>query len=215
MVQDRDGSLVMIFHVGTHDPDRSGFRSRARATVSPGAAREGRSSRTSASPAIRCPSGSAIWWVVYYTRCASIESPLSGVAYRTSLDLFHWSPPAMALTLGPEMAMRNSGYTESPFVFERKGWFYLTLTSYPVDYDAYVRLPLALAARVPAARRRPAARPRGRVGRGGGDFEAGRLFFTHAGAGKGGVFLQELLGLWRARRRRGFQALRVGCRIRA
>ncbi|WP_438043900.1 DUF2961 domain-containing protein [Sorangium sp. So ce128] len=195
MVQDRDGSLVMIFHVGTHDPDRSGFRI-ARSRDGFTWSREGGTLFEDICVA-RDPMLARLGdlWVVYYTRCASIESPLSGVAYRTSLDLFHWSPPAMALTLGPETAMRNSGYTESPFVFERKGWFYLTLTSYPVDYDATFvyrsRSPFAFPPHAVARLRAHAAEWVAE----GGDFEAGRLFFTHAGAGKGGVFLQELFGL--------------------
>src|SRR5271156_547697 len=32
-------------------------------------------------------------WVLYYTRCADTASRLSGVAYRTSTDLEHWSAP--------------------------------------------------------------------------------------------------------------------------
>ncbi|WP_438036550.1 DUF2961 domain-containing protein [Sorangium sp. So ce204] len=195
VVRDRDGSLVMIFHVGTHDPDRSGFRI-ARSRDGFTWSREGGTLFEDICVA-RDPMLARLGdlWVVYYTRCASIASPLSGVAYRTSLDLFHWSPPAMALTLGPETAMRNSGYTESPFVFERKGWFYLTLTSYPVDYDATFvyrsRSPFAFPPRAVARLRAHAAEWVAE----GGDFASGRLFFTHAGAGKGGVFLQELLGL--------------------
>ncbi|WP_437802781.1 DUF2961 domain-containing protein [Sorangium sp. So ce693] len=195
MVEDRDGSLVMIFHVGTHDPDRSGFRiARSRDGFTWG--REGGTLFEEFCVA-RDPMLARLGdlWVVYYTRCASIESPLSGVAYRTSLDLVRWSPPAMALTLGPETAMRNSGYTESPFVFERKGWFYLAVTSYPVDYDATFvyrsRSPFAFPPHAVARLRAHAAEWVAEAG----DFEAGRLFFTHAGAGKGGVFLQELFGL--------------------
>lgn len=195
MVKDRDGSLVMIFHVGTHDPDRSGFRiARSRDGFTWG--REGGTLFEEFCVA-RDPMLARLGdlWVVYYTRCASIESPLSGVAYRTSLDLVRWSSPAMALTLGPETAMRNSGYTESPFVFERKGWFYLTVTSYPVDYDATFvyrsRSPFAFPPHAVARLRAHAAEWVAEAG----DFEAGRLFFTHAGAGKGGVFLQELFGL--------------------
>ena len=73
-------------------------------------------------------------WVMYYTRCGA-ELRESGVAYRTSQDLSRWSEPAMALVL-PNAAMFNSGYTESPFVFERDGWFYLSVTSYPIEWNA-------------------------------------------------------------------------------
>ncbi|WP_437593573.1 DUF2961 domain-containing protein [Sorangium sp. So ce1000] len=195
MARDRDGSLVMIFHVGTHDPDRSGFRI-ARSRDGFTWNREGGTLFEDICVA-RDPMLVRLGdlWVVYYTRCASLESRLSGVAYRTSLDLLRWSPPAMALTLGPETAMPNSGYTESPFVFERQGWFYLTVTSYPVDYDATLvyrsRSPFAFPPRAVARLRAHAAEWVAE----GGDFEAGRLFFTHAGPGKGGVFLQELFGL--------------------
>ncbi|WP_437817675.1 DUF2961 domain-containing protein [Sorangium sp. So ce1078] len=194
-VRDRDGSLVMIFHVGTPDGDRSGFRM-ARSQDGVTWTREGETLFEDICVA-RDPMLVRLGdlWVVYYTRCASRESRLSGVGYRTSLDLVHWSPPAMALTLGPETAMQNSGYTESPFVFERNGWFYLTITSYPVDCDATFvyrsRSPFAFPPR-PIARLRAHAAEWVAEGSGLG---AGRLFFTHAGAGKGGVFLQELFGL--------------------
>ncbi|WP_437693010.1 DUF2961 domain-containing protein [Sorangium sp. So ce176] len=195
VARDRDGSLVMVFHVGTHDPDRSGFRM-ARSRDGIHWAREGGTLFEDICVA-RDPMLVRLGdlWVIYYTRCASRASPRSGVAYRTSPDLARWSPPAMALTLGPETAMPNSGHTESPFVFERKGWFYLTFTSYPVDYDATFvhrsRSPFAFPPR-PIARLRAHAAEWVAEG---GDFDKGRLFFTHAGAGKGGVFLQELFGL--------------------
>ncbi|WP_437653329.1 DUF2961 domain-containing protein [Sorangium sp. So ce1182] len=190
VVRDRDGRLNMIFHVGTPDPDRSGFRlaqSRDGLTWT----RQGGTLFEDICVA-RDPMLVRLGdlWVVYYTRCASLESRRSGVAYRTSLDLVHWSPPTMALTLGPETAMPNSGHTESPFVFERDGWFYLTVTSYPVHDEATFvyrsRSPFAFPPR-PVARLRAHAAEWVE--------EAGRLFFTHAGPGKGGVFLQELFGL--------------------
>ncbi|AUX45152.1 hypothetical protein SOCE26_066330 [Sorangium cellulosum] len=195
VVHDRDGSLVMIFHVGTPDPDRSGFRI-ARS-------RDGFTWTREAGTLFEdiCVARDPMLvrlgelWVVYYTRCASLASRQSGVAYRTSTDLARWSPPAMALTLGPETAMHNSGHTESPFVFARQGWFYLTITSYPVDYDATFvyrsRSPFSFPPHAVARLRAHAAEWVGE----GGSLGAGRLFFTHAGRGKGGVFLQELFGL--------------------
>lgn len=75
-------------------------------------------------------------WVMYYTRCADQKSRVSGVAYRVSDDLIHWSEPKMALVLNDRVPMPNSGFTESPFVFERGGQWYLSVTSYPVDYHA-------------------------------------------------------------------------------
>jgi hypothetical protein len=75
-------------------------------------------------------------WVMYYTRCVDKVSRLSGVAYRTSLDLLQWSEPQMALHREGTPPLFNSGYTESPFVFEKDGWYYLSVTSYPVEWDA-------------------------------------------------------------------------------
>ena len=195
VARDDDGSLAMIFHVGTPDLDRSGFRM-ARSLDGSTWTRQGGTLFEDICVA-RDPMlvRSSDLWVVYYTRCASSGSRSSGVAYRTSLDLVDWSPPAMALTLGEETALPNSGYTESPFVFERQGWFYLTITSYPVHYDATFvyrsRSPFAFPPH-PIARLRAHAAEWVAEG---GDFEAGRLFFTSAGPGKGGVFLQELFGL--------------------
>jgi hypothetical protein len=74
-------------------------------------------------------------WVIYYTRCADKGSRLSGVAFRESLDLEHWTGPRMALVLR-DHPLVNSGFTESPFVFEKDGWYYLSVTSYPIDYHA-------------------------------------------------------------------------------
>ncbi|WP_437928726.1 DUF2961 domain-containing protein [Sorangium sp. So ce291] len=190
VVRDRDGRLNMIFHVGTPDPDRSGFRL-ARSSDGFTWTRQGGTLFEDICVA-RDPMLVRLGdlWVVYYTRCASLESRRSGVAHRTSLDLVDWSPPAMALTLGPETAMPNSGHTESPFVFERDGWFYLTVTSYPVHDEATFvyrsRSPFAF----PPS---PVARLRAHAAE--WVEEAGRLFFTHAGPGRGGVFLQELFGL--------------------
>jgi hypothetical protein len=65
-------------------------------------------------------------WVLYYTRCDSIAGRHSGVAYRLSHDLVHWSEPRMALDLERSPAMSNSGYTESPFVFEHGGSYWLS-----------------------------------------------------------------------------------------
>jgi hypothetical protein len=195
LARDDDGSLVMIYHAGALDPDRAAFRlARSRDGVT--WAREGGTLFEDICVA-RDPMllrlGST--WVVYYTRCASLRSHESGVAYRLSPDLARWSPPAMALTL--HEARFDSGYTESPFVFHRRGWFYLTVTSYPVAWDAtYVyrsRSPFDFPD-VPVARL--AAHAAEWVAEG-DDFEDGRLFFTHAGCGGGlgGVWMSELVGL--------------------
>ncbi len=193
LARDDDGSLVMIYHAGALDPDRAAFRlARSRDGVT--WTRAGGTLFEDICVA-RDPMllriGSA--WIVYYTRCASARSHESGVAYRVSTDLVHWGSPVMALTL-PE-ARSDSGYTESPFVFHRRGWFYLSVTSYPVAWDATFvyrsRSPFHFAPR-------PIARLTAHAAEwvaDGDDFEEGRLFFTHAGPGQGGVWMSELLGL--------------------
>ncbi|MDC0744138.1 DUF2961 domain-containing protein [Polyangium mundeleinium] len=195
LARDHDGSLVMMYHVGARDHDRAGFRI-ARSTNGTSFTRAGGTLFEDLCIA-RDPMlvRVANLWVAYYTRCASKDRRLSGVAYRTSLDLVTWSEPRMALTLGPETIRHDSGHTESPFVFERKGWFYLTVTSYPTAWDATFvyrsRSPFSFPSEPVARLSAHAAEWIAE----GGDFDAGRLFFTHAGAGQGGVFLQELLGL--------------------
>ena len=77
-------------------------------------------------------------WALYYTRCASTEHRVSGVAYRLSRDLVHWSEPRLALSLADTAPMPNSGFTESPFVFQRNGYYYLSVSSYPIAWDATV-----------------------------------------------------------------------------
>ncbi|OFZ17256.1 MAG: hypothetical protein A2X86_02050 [Bdellovibrionales bacterium GWA2_49_15] len=134
-------------------------------------------------------------WVVYYTRCVSKENRASGVAYRVSSDLIHWSAPAMALALGPETRAFNSAYSESPFVFERGGWFYLSITPYPISWDASLvyrsRSPFHFEPNAIGRLRTHAPEWFAENG----DFEMGKLFFTHAGAGQGGVWASLLQGL--------------------
>ena len=134
-------------------------------------------------------------WIMYYTRCDARGSEKSGVAYRTSFDLVTWSAPAMALTLTGTPSMFNSGYTESPFVFERGGWFYLSVTSYPIDWDASFvyrsRSPFHFEP-TPIARLRTHA-PEWVAEN--DDFERGDLFVTHCGPGQGGVWLSAIDGL--------------------
>ena len=133
-------------------------------------------------------------WVLYYTRCDGIKTRLNGVAYRTSTDLENWSEPAMTLTLTKRPPLPNSGYTESPFVFERGGWFYLSATSYPVEYDATFlyrsRSPFSFADEPVAKFKSHAAE----WVEGGDDPGHGPLFITHAGWGQGGVWLSPVTG---------------------
>jgi len=193
VARDRDGSLVMIYHAGSKNEDRARFRL-ARSRDGVHWTREAGTLFEDICVA-RDPMLVRFGdlWSVYYTRCASKASRASGVAYRTSLDLVHWGPPAMALTL--PAARHDSGHTESPFVFARKGWFYLTVTSYPTDWDATFlyrsRSPFAFPPR-PLARLNAHAAEWVVEEEGAG---AGRLFFTHAGAGQGGVWMGELSGL--------------------
>ncbi|MDI1475126.1 DUF2961 domain-containing protein [Polyangium sp. y55x31] len=195
LARDHDGSMIMMYHVGARDMDRTGFRI-ARSTDGMSFTRAGGTLFEDICVA-RDPMlvRFANLWVVYYTRCASREHRASGVAYRTSLDLATWSEPKMALTLGPDTIRHDSGHTESPFVFERNGWFYLTVTSYPTAWDATFvyrsRSPFSFPSEPIARLSAHAAEWIAE----GGDFNTGRLFFTHAGAGQGGVFLQELFGL--------------------
>jgi beta-xylosidase len=129
-------------------------------------------------------------WVLYYTRCDSKEGRHSGVAYRTSYDLNTWSEPRMALVLEHTPPMFNSGYTESPFVFEKDGWFYLSVTSYPVEWDAtfLFRSKSPYSFKGP-----PVARLRAHAAE--WIVEGGQLFMTHCGAGQKGVYISQVDGL--------------------
>jgi hypothetical protein len=129
-------------------------------------------------------------WVVYYTRCSSTAKRVSGVAYRLSRNLVDWSEPHMVLTLPETPPMPNSGFTESPFVFERDGYWYLTVDSYPVAWDATMvfrsRSPLAFPS-TPFTRVRAHAAEWLTSG--------GKTFLTHAGPGQRGVWLSTVAGL--------------------
>jgi len=129
-------------------------------------------------------------WTLYYTRCNNATDRRSGVAYRTSADLRSWSEPAMALTLESTPGMFNSGYTESPFVFEWKGWYYLAVTSYPVAYDAT----FVYCSRSPFHFSEP---PRGRLSAHAAEWvftEAGQGVLSHCGPGQGGVWVADVAG---------------------
>lgn len=133
-------------------------------------------------------------WVMYYTRCDGLKTQINGVAYRTSADLENWSEPAMAMTLPGAKPLPNSGYTESPFVFERGGWYYLSVTSYPVEYDSSFlyrsRSPFNFGD-VPVARFKSHAPE---WVEGGDEPGRGPMFITHAGWGQGGVWLAPVTG---------------------
>jgi Glycosyl hydrolases family 43 len=127
-------------------------------------------------------------WALYYTRCNTAADRRSGVAYRTSTDLRSWSAPAMALTLESTPPMFNSGYTESPFVFERNGWYYLTVTSYPVEYDAT----FVYCSRSPFHFSEP---PIARLSAHAAEWiftDSGQAFMAHGGPGRGGVWVSPM-----------------------
>ncbi|MFF0117555.1 glycosyl hydrolase family 32 [Streptomyces prasinus] len=61
-------------------------------------------------------------WVVYYTELSG-PGGRHTVSYRRSTDLVHWSAPGTAYT--DESTDATVSVTESPFVVERDGWYYL------------------------------------------------------------------------------------------
>ncbi len=96
----------------------------------------------------------------------------------------------MALALGEPTAMPNSGFTESPFVLERDGFFYLSVTSYPVAWDAT----FAFRSRTPFAfGGEPFTRLRAHAAE--WIFDGPRTWITHAGPGQRGVWVSPVEGL--------------------
>jgi hypothetical protein len=122
-------------------------------------------------------------------------SKKSGVAYRTTDDGVVWSKPALALTLAMSRPMGNSGYTESPFVFHRGNYWYLSVTAYPVDWaatflfrsDSSFHFDDTPVARLDAQAAEWIAAD--------GDLEHSPLFLTHAGPGQEGVWIKPVEGL--------------------
>jgi hypothetical protein len=127
-------------------------------------------------------------WSLYYTRCESPRRRVSGVAHRTSADLVHWSAPTMALTLGEATERFDSGHTESPFVFERGDHHYLSVTAYPIGWDATFVYrshdPLSFPD-APIGRLRAHAAEWLFDGR-------GQAYATHAGPGQRGVWISRV-----------------------
>jgi hypothetical protein len=184
-----DGRWLMIYQGGGRDPERASMRLAESDDLY-------RWSRASAQPLFEdiCVARDPMLvrrdgiWSLYYTRCESAARKASGVAHRTSRDLVHWSEPTMVLSLGDGTAMPNSGYTESPFVFERGGYHYLSFTSYPIGWDATFvhrsRAPFAF----PDA---PLARLRAHAAE--WVFDAkDRPYVTHAGPGQRGVWMSSV-----------------------
>jgi hypothetical protein len=129
-------------------------------------------------------------WAVYYTRCDSTERKASGVAYRVSHDLVRWSEPRMVLTLPETPPTSNSAFTESPFVFERGGYWYMSVDAYPLAWDAT----LVYRSRAPFAfPEEPFTRMRAHAAE--WVFEGERVWLTHAGPGQRGVWISRVTGL--------------------
>ncbi|MEU6716971.1 family 43 glycosylhydrolase [Nonomuraea sp. NPDC046802] len=63
-------------------------------------------------------------WVMYYTATSTPDGGNHVVAYRTSTDLITWSGRQIAYT-DPTTTADSGPVTESPFVVERDGWWYL------------------------------------------------------------------------------------------
>jgi hypothetical protein len=62
-------------------------------------------------------------WVMYYTELSASDDRHL-VCYRRSGDLLHWSEPGIAYT-DRSTGATGVSVTESPFVVERDGWYYL------------------------------------------------------------------------------------------
>jgi hypothetical protein len=124
-------------------------------------------------------------WALYYSRCDSITRKRSGVAYRLSQDLVHWSDARMALTMEQEPATSNAAYAESPFVFERGGFFWLSVSAYPLAWDATLVYRSTVPSVFPDA---PITRLRAHAAE--WVFGArGQAWLTHAGPGQRGVWI--------------------------
>ena len=130
-------------------------------------------------------------WALYYTRCDSLTGRHSGVAYRLSHDLVHWSEARMALALEHAPASSNSGYTESPFVFERGGSYWLSVSAYPLAWDATLLYRSSVPSSFPEV---PYTRLRSRAAE--WVFGTrGELWLTHAGPGQRGVWMSPIDGI--------------------
>jgi hypothetical protein len=131
-------------------------------------------------------------WALYYTRCATIDRRASGVAVRQSKNLVDWTEPRMVLTLSETPSMWNSGYTESPFVFQHDGFYYLSVSAYPIAWDATLlyrsRAPFAF----PST---PISRLRAHAGEWLTDRGGKTLYLSHAGPGQSGVWIGPVSGL--------------------
>jgi hypothetical protein len=130
-------------------------------------------------------------WALYYTRCDSVSGRHSGVAYRLSHDLVHWTEARMALSLEQMPKTSNSAYTESPFVFEHGGSYWLSVSAYPLAWDATLVYRSSVPSSFPDV---PYTRLRARAAEwvfG----KRGELWLTHAGPGQRGVWMSAIDGM--------------------
>ncbi|HWM00778.1 MAG TPA: hypothetical protein VNP92_00410, partial [Actinophytocola sp.] len=125
-------------------------------------------------------------WVMYYTANSTPAGGNHQVAYRTSTDLLHWSEKRVAFE--HPAAGTFGGPTESPFVVERAGWWYLFVCCDPGYRDTRVyrsRDPLAfsvrdLAGRIDSHAAEVVTEP------------DGTMWVSGAGWGQGGLYLAPL-----------------------
>ena len=75
-------------------------------------------------------------WVMYYTANSTPAGGNHQVAYRTSTDLRHWSGKQVAFEHPASGTF--GGPTESPFVINRDGWWYLFVCCEPGYRDTRV-----------------------------------------------------------------------------
>lgn len=125
-------------------------------------------------------------WVMFYTANSTPEGGNHQVAYRTSRDLEHWSDKHVAF----QHPLRGTfgGPTESPYVVERAGWWYLFVccdSSYEDTRVYRSRNPLRfsvddLVGRITAHASEVVEEP------------DGTTWVTGAGWGKGGLYLAPL-----------------------
>ncbi len=125
-------------------------------------------------------------WVMYYTANSTPAGGNHQVAYRTSTDLRHWSGKRVAFE--HPAAGTFGGPTESPFVINRDGWWYLFVCCEPGYRDTRVyrsKDPLAfsvrdLAGRIDSHAAEVVTEP------------DGTTWVTGAGWGQGGLYLAPL-----------------------
>ena len=97
----------------------------------------------------------------------------------------------MAATFASLPPTSNSAYTESPFVFQRGRYHYLSVTAYPLAWDAT----LIYRSRAPYAFPDvPFTRIRAHAAEWVFD-KSGSAFVTHAGPGQRGVWISRVSGI--------------------